>query len=208
MTWQGQTRTIAEWSDILGVSRQYLYSKLNNTESPDEIFTKAFNKHHSERNTLFVEEVYNRLSTMHIDYELLWATPMEKHSSLGMVTNYGKIQTAPTNRVSNVVESLAIPEAMLSDDVAERRAWIGLVLYLIQYYQNHKGRNHNNGDMKAFILEARALKGKTLKAIMEEYNHMTFHHCSLVTYRNMLGLIVNDIIDEAQHRGLLVEPQK
>jgi len=206
MTWNGCTHTVSEWADILGVSRQYLYEKLNEKVDPKDIFRSAFiGRERMTYSSRYAEEVYNRLSTMHLDYSLFWATPMERNASLGMVTHYGKIQSAPTNKVTNIVESLAIPEAMLSDDVVERRSWIAMILFLIQYYNSFKGKAKRNGDMKAFILEQRALQGLTLKRIAEEYNKKMVYSFTLVIYRRLMNEIVDDIIQEGLRRGLLLE---
>lgn len=210
LTWRGVTRPVAQWAEILGVTRQTLYNRIRKGQSADDIFESAITVDLAREPTTYehIEEVYLRLTRMHIDYELCWETPTEKKASLGMVTNYGKVQSGVTNNISKPVEILAIPEAMMSDDLIERRAWIAMVLYMIERYNTRKGRYANTGESLAYILEMRALKGFTLRKILQLHNEKYATTFTMVAMRKRMDTIVVDLVQEANKRGLFRIAQK
>lgn len=206
--WHGHKKSVSEWAEIFGIPRSTIYRRMRLGLSPDEILEVEKEAKQVQHTESLVEEVYLRLSRMHHDYVLYWDKPNQVSDSAGMVTNYNKVQISPTNKVGSIVEQKAIPELMLSEDATERRAWIACVLYLINVYRTRPSDKHHRNLFKARLLEWRAIDGYTMPKIVEMFNEDAYRKISIIAVRTAMTTIVNDLIDEAVRRGLLVEPQK
>lgn len=210
ITWHGVTRTINEWAEVLGISRQALYRKLG--ESDDIGLILSLVNGTRNKNKLpygATEETIIRLSTMPLDYDIYWRHIKRTDSSIGMVTQYGKITSAPTNAVSKPTETRAIPEASLSDDELTRRGWIACVLYIIDSYRHGRKKN-DRALLMGDILEWRALDGMTLKKICDRINEtITLKRPMTISLaKRIMNTIIEDVAAEAVRRKLIVEPQK
>lgn len=210
ITWHGVTRTINEWAEVLGISRQALYRKLG--ESDDIGMMLSLISSTKTKGRLphgATEETIIRLSTMPLDYDIYWRHIQRTDGSIGMVSRYGTITSAPTNAVSKPTESRAMPEISMTDDELTRRGWIACVLYIIDSYR-HGGKKNDRVSMMGDILEWRALDGMTLKKICDRINE-TFQPrkpLTINTAKRIMNTIIEDVAAEAVRRKLIVEPQK
>ena len=214
ITWHGVTRPVSEWAEILGVSRQTLYRRLNEADDAEETLNRTL-RMNSDGQVLphgCIEETYIRLSTMHLDYLIYWNRLTANDSSAGLVARYGAVQVAPTNATSNPTESRALPEASLSDEALYRRGWIATVLCVIErYHVRDRLKPYPSDRLKAQLLEWRAINGLTLKKMSDKLNEMypdtlrNFHPAQL---RKLMEPVVSDVAREALKRGLVRSAQK
>ena len=151
-----------------------------------------------------IEEVYQRISTMHHDYEIYWKNQMKIEGSQGMIAHYGEEQTGNTNRVSNPTENKAMPELNMSDTQIYRRSWVACILFLIDRYDSIRGKDRAVLELKSRVLNMRAIEGKTLDKICEQLNEGIewAKQININRVRNLMRDIVTDIASEAERRGL------
>lgn len=212
ITWHGVTRTIGEWAEVFGMSKLTLQRKLHITSDIEAVMEGICNEKQSGTvKSGLLEKAYIRLSTMHIDYELYWKRLEISEGSAGLVARYGAVQSSPTNRTSNPVERRAMPEITLSDEALERRAWVACVLYCIEHYRMHKHVKNDNSQLKAAILEQRAIFGWTMRRICDEMNKNRMDYedpMTIARLRRFFQIIVMEVCKEAERRGLFAEVQK
>ena len=209
LEWNGVTHTVPEWSEILGISKTVIYDRINKGLSVDEILRVGSRDVKSSYSRNRIELVYTRISTMHIDYLLYWDNGRRISDSAGMTTNYNKIVSSPTNKINSIVEARAMPDIMESDFAQERKAWIACILFMIYKYRSETSTTrYPTNPIKANILEWRAIDGWTMKKIGEYINEHYYKPVTIMALRKYMQLIVDDIIPEADRRGLFVEPQK
>ena len=209
ITWQGITRPIGEWAEILGVSRQTLYRRLEAATDEGDVISRIIigKKDCDGLNKSCIEEAYIRISTMHLDYLLYWNRLGIDDSSRGMVARYGEIRTAPTNAVSKPTEMNALPEVCMSEEALYRRGWVACVLYIIEQYRIKKDRT---SQLKAKYLKWRAIDGYTVRRISEEGNKELYESARVtpMQIRKYMDAIVQDVAREARSRNLVRSIQK
>lgn len=214
ITWHGVTRTVNEWAEILGLTRQALYKRLEAAESEEEALSTALTGKEPKANIsrAVIEETFVRLSTMHLDYMLYWNRMTPNDSSAGMVARYGAVRASPTNATSNPVERRALPELNMSDEALYRRAWVACVMYIIEKYRARNATKPFPGDkMRATILEWRAIDGLTIKKMCDKLDEMEIcdrYYTSPMRVRRFMDYIVHDVAEEALKRGLIRGTQK
>lgn len=213
VTWHGITRTVGEWAEVFGLTKTALYKRLKDESEIEAIMTALCRQ---DRGTQlppsWMEQVYLRLSTMRLDYELYWKHLTISEGSAGLVARYAAVQSAPTNRASNPVERRAMPEITLSDEALTRRAWIACVLFVIERYRMHKSDSrYDSTPLKAKLLEWRALNGWTMKKICDTLNADKLDYEDPITItrlRKYFQSVVTDVAKEANVRGLFRGTQK
>ena len=210
ITLNGVTRSVRQWSEILGLTRQTIYNRMKKGLPPEEVLSSDAGTRNEKYPQEFVEEVYMRLSRMHLDYKLFWDNPRIVDDSAGMVTNYNKIMSSPTNRISSVVETRAMPELALSDYAIERREWIGVVLFLIDDLRMRDYGRTSKWMTLSLVLEWRAIDGMTVRKIVDKLQELHANYGKPITIhyvRECISEIVDEIIPIAQKRGLLIDPK-
>lgn len=209
LTWGGVTRTISEWAEILGVSKTKLYDRMKTADDVEAILTELTINDKSDLPRGALEETCLRISTMHMDYKLYWEQMLRRDGSAGMVARYGAVRASPTHATSNPTVSRALPELSMTDEALYKRAWIACVLMTIEVYRANK--NISNGEIKARILEWRAIEGLTLKKIAERLNEGNEDWKKQITVksiRNYMERIMREVAREALKRGLIRVAQK
>ena len=206
VTWRGITRSITEWAEILGISRQTLYRRLNDCDDIEETMAEITNsKAHISLPHGAIEQTLIQLSTMPLDYALYWKLMKTTDGSQGMIAKYGKIQTAPTNRVSNPTEGRAMPELSMSDEALNKRAWIACVIYTIEDYRNASTHKHECM-IRADMLQWRAIDGMSLKKICETLNEIEQRRrpFTILGIKRMMEKVIETVAENAVKRGLIV----
>lgn len=204
LTWHGITRSISEWAEIIGISRQALYKQLTGDVGIDEILERISEK--QSRDDLprgAVEQTIIHLSTMPLDYSIYWRQLQKSDGSTGMVARYGTIQSAPTNSVSKPTEARAMPELSLTDEELTKRGWIACVLYTIEQYRHDDRKSASS--LKGDILEWRALDGLSIRKISERLNEHESQRKQLgmIKMKRIMDGIIEDVAREAVRRKLL-----
>lgn len=208
LEYNGVRRSVAEWSEIMGIPRTTIYDRMNRGLSPDQVLTPYEGVYHSTQPRTYVEAVYTHISSMHLDYKLFWDRENRLPDSAGMTTNYHKIMVSPTNKITRLVEQQAMPGIMESDYSEEKKAWIAFILDMIKKYRDAgTGDRHFPNSLKANILEWRAIDGWTMPKISEHISSFSYRPVTIHSVRSYLSRIVDELIPEALARGLL-ESQK
>jgi hypothetical protein len=214
LTWHGVTHTVSEWAEIFGIPRATLYRRLNGIENADVLDEMLDATIAQKKNTRHfppgvIQETYVRLSKMHFDYMVFYNQLAAMDGSAGFVARYGSIRSAPTNAISKPTEQRAMPELALSEDALYRRSWVSLVLYMIELYKAMDSEGSVAGQIKAQVLQWKALDGYTHEKIAALMNVEMFdkNEITVSRVRKYMQRIVEDVALEAMKRGLF-RPQK
>ena len=201
--YNGELKTVAQWADTLGISRNALYAHLRNGESMASIINRFSGfKNRSAAPCITLEqedETRRRLDAMRGDREFFDKMPGCRDSSAGMVASYGKVQSASTNRISSIVEDMAIAEANMPDEMLMRREWLRCAEHVLCGYMNQK---EQKAGLTAFLMDKKVFCGWTVRRIQEVWEsdrgYRPSHNCIYYRYSK----IVHDVAVEALARGL------
>lgn len=203
ITYMGETLTIREWADRLGISRKTLYNRIRRGCTTEDAL--------KIKSDLTAEDINNTnriMATMHINYTWYMNRP-DINSSRGMIARYGEIATQKTLTVGKPTEQRALSDLMLTDEQKETLAWIQIVLVVQERYRMHlyKGRKSWRDDAMAEIIEHKVLQGWTLHRVMENLD-MDEDTIGPVQIKNMYNRVIEDIAREAKKHGLLAAKNK
>lgn len=202
LTWRGVTRTISEWAEIFGISRQAMYKRIKaygNGHTAIDMSIKGTTLEKSLPKGA-IEETYMRISNMHEDYLTVWCKLEKADTSAGMVVKYDAIRTSTTNKVSDPTLERALPELQMTDSDIEKRNWLACAFYIMNYYKIRYPKDHTNER----ILGYRIIEGYSMVRIAKIIDEEdTKHKANLDRVRRRMNIIVRDIATEAFKRGLL-----
>lgn len=202
ITWNGCTRSVHEWAEIMNVSPNTLYRRLRDGMPLEDVMTRAVVRRLDRCPPEWREKTCAMLARMHIDYLLYWDRPTGLQDSAGMVTRYEPSESAPTNRTVSLTEMRALPETMLSDDILEKRAWIRCAMELAGKYRVR------GPEIRYEILQLRAFEGCTLRRIVDRLNDERLRAVGITKTRHELNNVIDDLTSLADERGLFRVAQK
>ena len=171
LTYQDKTLTIRQWADLLGLQRSTIYRRMERGLTVEQIFhRKATTKAKPSQ----INRTYFMLSCMAVNYSWYTNHPAIMGDSHGLVALYGKIKTAPTNKISDPTMHQALTELHLTEDELEAVLWIRCVQSVIEMYLNPNNATRHTQPirrMRAEILRRRAFDGWTLKRIADYFTN-------------------------------------
>lgn len=108
------------------------------------------------------EYVIEKLSCMHVDYDLYLNIRQTESASTGLVASYNAVGGGRTNRITSLTEQAALRAAGYDAKLAERLRWIDCVWSV---FMQHMAKPEDRSRNVAYVLFHRALLGWTYARI-------------------------------------------